>query len=391
MGIFDKIFGKKKKASNKTIVTENIYSNSIDVFFDNYRNPDKIQDKIYNIVSNEEKASLIYLFIPYYFCKSLFPEVQWTDYYLEQDEQGNQLKKIFANSNTLKELDQCVKNNFREYEKRDLKKILFHSGDFKAINEMMHKGSKMEDLEAMPPTIMGSSKNEFNLNKDDNTIVFDILKGKIEKLGYKAEKHPEYFSLVINNELEIATQIIDNPNNHPTILNLMVLTMQKEYFPNGIEENIVGMGTNIQDKANMAIDNFINTTFLPIIDSFTDSHNDELDFTINKNGTDILWHPKLGDLTLQGNWESQPNGEPIFELLHEKLKSKLSNNKLNWLKVYIAKNKDSNEIHSECRLNNEPWEEGVSIVEEYAKTWVMTSGFQGMKQFIMFRKCDASE
>lgn len=391
MGIFDKLFGKKKETSNKTEKTNNIYSQSIDIFFDNYKNPDKIQDKIFNLVKNDDKASLINLFIPYYFCKGLFPEVKWTDYYLEQDEQGNQSKKLFANSNMLNELDKCVKKNFREYEKRDLMKILFHSGDFKAINEMMHKGSKMADLEAMPPIIMGSSKNKIAPIKDDNTIVFDILKGKIEKLGYKTEKHPEYFSLIINNELEIATQIIDNPNNHPTILHIMVLTMQKEYFPNGIEENIVGMGNNIQDKANMAIDNFINTTFLPIIDSFTDSHNDRLDFTVSQNGLDILWHPKLGDLTLQGNWESQPDGEPIFQLLNEKLKTKLSKNKLNWLKVYIAKNQDNNEVHSECRLNNEPWEEGISIIEEYAKSWKMTSGFQGMKQFIMFRKCDASD
>jgi len=106
------------------------------------------------------------------------------------------------------------------------------------------------------------------------------------------------------------------------------------------------------------------------------------------NEKEILWHPKLGNLTLQGQWNEQPQNEPFFELLKEKIKPKLTSNKLNWLKLYISKRADET-IIGECLFNNEPWEEGLIDITKYAETWKIKSNFQGLKQFIMFRRCDA--
>lgn len=223
---------------------------------------------------------------------------------------------------------------------------------------------------------------------DNNSYLLETLKNRLVELGYQINRHPQYLALIVNSEIEIATVIIDNPNNHPHILHLMILTIQPKYFPNGIEENIVGIGTNIQEKVNSVIDNYINTTFLPIIDSLSDSHNPDLDFSTIVNDREVLWHPKLGNLSLQGQWNEQPQDEPLFAIIKDKLKYKLTPNKLNWLKLYISKQANGT-IIGECLFNNEPWEEGLADITEYAKTWNLKSSFQGIKQFIMFRKCDA--
>ena len=223
---------------------------------------------------------------------------------------------------------------------------------------------------------------------DNNSYLIETLKNKLIQMGYEVERHPDHLALIVNSQLEITTAIIDNPNNHPSILHLKVLTIHPQYFPNGIEENIVGIGTSIQDKINSVLDNYVNTTFLPIMDSFSDSHNPQLDLTTITNGKEILWHPKLGNLTLQGQWNEQPQNEPFFELIKEKIKPKLTTNKLNWLKLYISKRAD-NTIIGECLFNNKPWEEGLIDITKYAETWKIKSNFQGLKQFIMFRRCDA--
>lgn len=223
---------------------------------------------------------------------------------------------------------------------------------------------------------------------DNNLYLLETLRSRLIELGYQVDKHPKHLALIVNSEVEMATVIIDNPNNHPSILHLMILTIHSKYFPNGIEENIVGIGTNIQDKVDSVIDNYINTTFLPIIDSFSDSHNPRLDLYIIMNGKQVLWHPKLGNLTLQGQWNDQPENEPFFEIIKDKLKDKMTSNKLNWLKLYISKCADGT-IRGECLFNNEPWEEGLADITEYAKSWKLKSDFQGLKQFIVFRKCDA--
>jgi hypothetical protein len=223
---------------------------------------------------------------------------------------------------------------------------------------------------------------------DDNSFLLETLKGRLAELGCLVERHPQYLALIVNSELEIATIIIDNPNNHPSVLHLMILTIHSKYFPNGIEENIVGIGKSIRDKVASVIDNYVNTTFLPIMDSFSDSHNPELDFSTTIDGKEILWHPKLGNLTLQGQWDNPPQNEPFFEIMKDKLENKLTSNKLNWLKLYISKRVDGT-IIGECNFNNQPWKEGLDDITRYAESWEMKSDFQGLKQFIMFRKCDA--
>jgi Family of unknown function (DUF6348) len=250
------------------------------------------------------------------------------------------------------------------------------------------KGQPEKQVVEVPKTI----HTEIQVDEpiDNNLYLQTELGKRLIMLDHKVERHPQYLALIVNSELEIAFAIINDPTYHPSILHLTVLTIHPKYFPDSIEENIVGVGASFPDKVNSVLDNYINTTFLPIIDSFTDSHNPKLDFSTMVGKKEIIWHPKLGDLTIQGQWKENPENEHFFDLLSEKIKGKLTTNKINWLKVYISKRGDGT-IIGECLFNNEPWEEGLEIISQYARTWKMTSDFQGLKQFIMFRRCDACD
>src|SRR3569832_223961 len=223
---------------------------------------------------------------------------------------------------------------------------------------------------------------------DKKLYFLEAFENKLVGMGYKVERHPQYLQFTVNSELEIATVIIDNPNSHPSIMEAMVLAIHPKYFPNGIKEFFVGIGTTIQDQVNSALVYYIGSTFLTLIDGLSDTHNPDLDFVVNTHGKDILWHPKLGHLNSQGKWGEYPTDEHFFELLKKQIPDKLTANKINWLKIYISKTFDG-KIIGDCLFNNEHWEEGLSVISEYAKGWTVDVDFLALKQFIIFRKCDA--
>jgi len=221
-----------------------------------------------------------------------------------------------------------------------------------------------------------------------NVYLLEELKKGIAALGYKVDKQKDYLGLIIEGQLEIAAAIVDDPTLHPNIIHVMVLTIQKDYFPNGIEENIAGVGTSLQLQVSSALNNYLKSTFCPIIQGFSDGHNPDLDFTTIVNNKEVLWHPKLGDLMIQGEWGQHPEGEPFFNALKEGISGKLTSNKFNWIKAYILKRKDGT-IVGECLFNNMPWPEGLQMIGDYAHTWQLNGEFRGLKQFMVFRRCDA--
>ena len=213
------------------------------------------------------------------------------------------------------------------------------------------------------------------------------LKDRIEKSGNTVEFSTQYAAIIINSEIEIATAILPG-DFHPSILPLLIITINKDYFPKGIEASLVGLGTTIEQKVDFVINNYITNIFSTIIDSFKDTHIEGLDFKSVINDREILWHPKMSDNSFQGKWNETNDQINLYSILEEDIKTKLSDNKLNWLKLYISR-QPNGEISGECLLNNEVWEEGYYLLEEYAKTWKDNGEFLGHKQFIMFRRCDA--
>jgi hypothetical protein len=220
-----------------------------------------------------------------------------------------------------------------------------------------------------------------------NVYLLEILHKKIEGLGHQSAFHQRYYALLLKNKLEIATEIIDNPENHKSILQLKVVVTHPEYFPEGIFDCLVGLGDTMEDKIDSVIDNFLNANFQPIINSQQEFHNPKLDFTSNENGKEILWHVYPSHLLLQGSWQQEPLENILLDYLQSRLTAILFPQKMNWLKIYISR-QPSGEIIGECILNNQPWEEGLEAITEYAQSWDLNDKFLGMKQFIVFKRCD---
>jgi|GEM_PF-3113879 len=231
----------------------------------------------------------------------------------------------------------------------------------------------------------GPAPEEHNINNQ----VIPLLKAELTALHHPVVYSDQDAALIINDVIKIKPAIINiTPHPNASVLQLQVITIHKDYFPQGIEVNLAGIGTDVNDSLGSAISNYITTVFPVIIDSLSDSHYPEADFFSETGGREILWHPKLGDLFTQGQWESIPEGEAFFTLLQNDVKDKLMDQKLNWLKVYVARMPNGG-IITECLLNNEVWEEGVEILRDSVQTWPQTPAFLGIKQFMMFRRCDA--
>lgn len=214
--------------------------------------------------------------------------------------------------------------------------------------------------------------------------LLQVLAKRLMAQGYMINISATANELTVSGALDIATSIIESPDYHPNLIHLLVITKNKDYFPEGIVENIVGVGTTLDEKVETVLDNYLATTFPAIADSFLDGHDPEIDFNDFEG---VLWHPRPGALSLQGQWEVEPAGEPIFELLKEQLANNIPERKINWLKVYVARYQD-NAIIAECLLNNEVWAEGTHLVRQYAASWPQQGTFLGQKQFMAFRRCD---
>lgn len=218
---------------------------------------------------------------------------------------------------------------------------------------------------------------------DPGLYLMDRLKKRLLEQNYEVESNTHELTLSVNNALLIKATIIDAPELHPMLIAVHILTLHRQLFPDGIAENIVGMGEHLEDKVESALTNYFTTTFPPIIDSLSDSHFVELDYTDNDG---ILWHPKPGDMVLQGQWEHSDMVRPLFDLLKEKLKGIKFESKINWLKMYMARQADGS-LSGECLLNNEPWDDGFQEMCQQVQ-WEQPGKFSGQKQFVMIRRCD---
>jgi hypothetical protein len=225
---------------------------------------------------------------------------------------------------------------------------------------------------------------------DPNIYLIQLLWIRLTAMDYRVKRHPQYQSLIVNEAVEIASVIIDDPNNHPLVMHAMILTMHSDYFPNGIEEHVAGLGETLEQKITSVIDNYVNSTFTTIMEGLSDKHDVRLDFTTTAAGETQLWHPCLGSTILQGKWITEPSNEAMYDLIKDKVKDKLTGNPFNWLKLYISK-RDDGTIIGECSWNNEPWPDGLTELTHFAQTWEVDGAFYGMKQFIVFRKCNAEQ
>ncbi|MCR8558994.1 hypothetical protein KXD93_15155 [Mucilaginibacter sp. BJC16-A38] len=150
MEFLKKIFGQNK---DEQLIYKEIIEKAVDICFLNYQDPDRIADEIEKLTDNKNDALMLYLFIPHVFCRIFLPEIQYSKFYIivNKDEQDKQVN--FSDSILFNEMLTVINNNWDSYVGRDIMKTLFHSGDFRAANQMLGKGSKLENLKAIPPRI----------------------------------------------------------------------------------------------------------------------------------------------------------------------------------------------------------------------------------------------
>lgn len=223
---------------------------------------------------------------------------------------------------------------------------------------------------------------------DKNVFLMTKLHQRLEEMGYQLAWHSQYLALVLNDELEIAMAMIETPGTHPNVMQVKALLSHPQHFAGGIIDNLAGIGTSFDDRVNAALDNFITTIFETVIESLGDRHDPDLDLLTITNGRDVLWHPNLGAMITQGEWESYPENPDLFKLFRDELETVLTDNKINWLKIYISKMADGS-IRGECAFNNKNWDAGFNIIHKYASAWTIPGEFKGLKQFIVLRRCDA--
>lgn len=222
---------------------------------------------------------------------------------------------------------------------------------------------------------------------DLNALFLSRLRSRLEKNGHQVDVSSQYAALVVNKELEIASGVLPG-EFHPFLTPFVVFTIHQDLFEEGIEESIVGIGETDQQKVDFAVENYTRFILPAILESMSDSHDPGLDFESICDGQKVLWHPKPSEDLFQGQWEDSDCSKSLYSLAAENISNQLSLRKVNWLKLYVAKQPEG-ELAVDCLLNNSPWPEGISLLEAYAKTWPDRPSFRSQKQLIMFRRCDS--
>lgn len=138
------------KSKNSQTLREKI-NKSIDLYIKHYEQPDTIHNSIIKISGSEDEATKLFLFIPLVFCRIFIPEVKYSDFYITIDSEGKEVSNRFSECPIYKEIMIVSKENFEQY---DVMKILFYSGDFKAINDALKDGATLENLESVPSRIL---------------------------------------------------------------------------------------------------------------------------------------------------------------------------------------------------------------------------------------------
>ncbi len=213
--------------------------------------------------------------------------------------------------------------------------------------------------------------------------LINVLAERLTALGFRATQHTQHLSLIVNEKVEIAPLIIPDANLHPTIMQVMFLTMHQELFPDGIEEHIPGLGTSLQQQMESAVENYLFAIFEPISRSLAGTQHAHKQLMANDNTT--VWHVTLGNIALQGKWNTAPTQTFLFEQLQSLLPAQMQDQPVNWLKLYVSKSAEGN-IMAECVLNNKEWAKGHELLTHYAESWYINGNFHGLKQFMVFRK-----
>ncbi|GAB3635997.1 hypothetical protein GCM10027422_15870 [Hymenobacter arcticus] len=199
--------------------------------------------------------------------------------------------------------------------------------------------------------------------------------------------HEEYLRLKPTG-LMLATEVLGQ-TRHPNAFTctLGVRVFHQAYFPDGIADFLAGIGEDELTAVTNGASNYVEGMLPTILEGISAQHDPALDILAPSG--EPIWHPLMGLLQVQGAWSAHSadlEDTHFFELLRPALLAHLSPEPFHWLKVYISR-QPAGEIISECLLDNQPWPEGLALLQAEASAWPRSGQFAGQKQFMLFRKC----
>jgi hypothetical protein len=163
-----------------------------------------------------------------------------------------------------------------------------------------------------------------------------------------------------------------------------------QYLHSTIEERLLGIGENDTAALKYGVRYFLAGQFPVIVNGLGMKYEPEMDFDIIDGSNKMHWHLIMGDILTAGEL-TKINDSASYERTYSYIKPLLlsrlqgSNQDFHWLRYYICKTPDG-QIVGECFYDNEPYQEGLDALINYAATWETTQ-FASQKQFIMFRHC----
>jgi hypothetical protein len=193
-----------------------------------------------------------------------------------------------------------------------------------------------------------------------------------------------------NGQLSLESHVFER-TEHPNavVYGLRLRLAHQRFFPNGIVDCLAGIGGTDAEAIESGARNYVGSVFSVVVEALSGGYESSLDFRTQDSA---LWHTMLGPLHVQGMWakhSDELDGNFFFELLKPQLSPKFALQPFHWLKLYISRQLNGT-FFGDCLFDNDPWPEGLAILEKVVVQWPEKGLFAGQKQFVMFRNCPAT-
>lgn len=175
---------------------------------------------------------------------------------------------------------------------------------------------------------------------------------------------PEY-------SLSIRPQITKSDSNM-AVINYYLYS---ENWDREIFECSASMGENRKQALSLAEQGFIFGIMSGIKYMMKDEFFKEIKTEFNGSHS---WKMYSSDIVAMGDVPETTNPSEIWKIIENEIPKYLGNQKISYIKVFAAKNKD--DITGECRINDEPIKELGELIAQYISKW-NTENFGLKKQF----------
>jgi hypothetical protein len=217
-----------------------------------------------------------------------------------------------------------------------------------------------------------------------NHLLLYSLHQSLEQAGIPVEFSQKYAALELPGGLEIASGPVEG-EFHPSMLPFWILTIHPEYFPRGIDMQVVGLGDTVEQQVYTITDQYLSGIFNTIYTALEGRFDPEEDLSIDMEDEEVRFHISKGALQYQGSWNDFQRPDDLLTLLMPEIPNRMEPGDFNWVKAYVARHPDG-QVIGDCFWNNQFWPEGFDLLARHMQSLPANDAFVGLKQFILFRR-----